>query len=743
MSRSCFRLFFLALLGVSAPVHAQSGPSPTSDANTRPGAQADAQAGAADEAPARLENLTIFGETETLTRAVGSAHALDAEQLEAFGYDNINRVLKQIPGLYIRGEDGYGLRPNIGLRGANSDRSQKVTLMEDGVLFGPAPYAAPAAYYFPLTRRLQGVEVYKGPAAIRFGPQTIGGAINLVSAPVPRQTAGSLSVAGGSDAYRRGHLRAGTTTDGGTGVFGEVVHIGTDGFKDLDGGGETGFDKTEAVAKLSRQLGGGELTLRVDVATEGSDETYLGLTESDFRADPVRRYRASARDYMGWDRHGVRADYDTVVWGGDLRLTAYDHRFDRAWTKFNNFRDADVRDVLANPDTPRNRVFYQHLTGETDTDPNFDGDDLLIGTNDRSFRSSGLQGQWSSRWGAHTVSTGIRLHSDRIRRLHDELAFEMTDGRLVRNDAPRAITADNTARADALAVWATDRIALGRWLIVPGLRIEAVRTEFADRLAGASNDNETVVALPGIGVNFAASDDLTWLAGVHRGFSPASPGLTDTDPEDAVNVEAGLRWTPSPVSLEVVAFYSDYRNLTAICTFSTGCDDARLGEQANAGRVVVHGTEVTAGWVRPLTRAWSLTVDAGYTYTHGEFREAFESTNPQFGDVEVGFELPYVPEHRANLVAGLQAPRWQADVSVSYLSAMRDTAGEGRIDSTTGSDAHTVIDLAGRVELTRRLALTARIDNLLDREYVVARRPFGARPGRPISGLIGLDWRWR
>ena len=100
--------------------------------------------------------------------------------------------------------------------------------------------------------------------------------------------------------------------------------------------------------------------------------------------------------------------------------------------------------------------------------------------------------------------------------------------------------------------------------------------------------------------------------------------------------------------------------------------------------------------MQPLTAGLTLQLEASHTWTNGEFDESFDSSNPQFGTVEAGFELPYVPEHRANLLLGLRANRWQADASVTYVSAMRDQAGRGEIPDDSGSDAYTVLDVAGR-----------------------------------------------
>ena len=698
--------------------------------------------------------VTADGQTP---RVAGSAHEVDAELLEQFEYDDVERVLStSVPGVTTRGEDGYGLRPNIGIRGANSERSSKVTLMEDGVLFAPAPYAAPAAYYFPMSTRMVGLEVFKGAAATRHGPNTVGGAINVLTRPTPTEgMVWGVDAAGGLRRTGKAHGFFGVGTDT-AGLLAEVVHLRTAGFKTIDtpvvaDAGRTGFDRTDAMLKGRwTPSGAHQLGLKLGYGNESSSETYVGLSLGDFEADPYRRYAATQAAIMRWDRSQAELSWqarpsDAV----QVHTVAYHHYLTRAWTKLNGFRDGpDLHTLLSQaPAGGQAAVFLAILRGEEDSST--PAQQLMVGTNDRRFHAFGVQS--SARWERNaehvgsTLEAGVRLHGDVVDRLHTEDPHEMRSGRLEDSGDPDLTTVDSRATAEALAVFIHEDLRLGRVHVLPGARMETIRTRldvFEDRSGPVTEAPDApvtrTVVLPGLGLLGQVGDVVDVFAGAYRGFSPVAPGQPEAvEPELSWNTEAGLRAGDEFLHGELVGFFNDYGNISGACTFSGGCTDDQVGQQYNGGSVHVAGVESVAGVELLLPGAFTLPVEATYTYTWSAFQTGFVSAFPQFGAVEVGDALPYVPQHQASGRLTFRHPRFDVGAGLSARSGMLDAAGTFPA-SDVDVPALLLVDGAARVRVDDRVSLYATGTNLTGSTAITSWRPAGARPTAPLQVMIGL-----
>jgi len=694
-------------------------------------------------------DLTVVGTKEAETG--GSVHSLKRKQLERFKYDDPHAVLLSVPGVYVRGEDGFGLRPNIGIRGATSDRSKKVTLMEDGVLFGPAPYSAPAAYYFPLIQRMRTVRVVKGPASIVFGPQTIGGAIDMLTEDIPATPSGMADLAFGNFGYSKLHARHGMSDDR-TGFLIEGIHVGSTGFKELDGGGDTGFVRREWMVKggwsIYRAEGvSHDLGLKLGYGSETSNETYLGLSDADFRATPYRRYLASQLDRMNWHRTSAVLTH-TMKLGGAFEVitSAYRHDLHRVWRKVNGFRDADIGEVLASPDAPANALYVGTLKGIADTPSAAQA--ILIGPNDRTFVSQGVQtvARWTTKgdgW-ENRLEYGARLHYDEVVRLQSQDGFLMQGGKLVHDGRRTQVTDDNTGSTTAFALYFADALAWNRLVVTPGVRVELIRSRFEDRLAGRSRVESVQAVLPGMGAYYGLTKQFGVLAGVHRGFSPPPPGSGTTRIEDSTNYEGGLRYTGKKLRAEVLAYFNDYKNLANICTESQGCTGGNLDQQFNAGAVWVWGAEAFVETEVKTDFGITFPARLAYTYTETQIREDFLSQDPLLADpryrgqVFAGSELPYIPRHQLAAMLGVEGKRWGVAFSATHVSRMREVAGQGDLEDAHATDAYTLLDASGNVRLAKWAQVYVNFRNITDRAYLVSRRPFGARPGAPRSIMAGL-----
>ena len=743
-------------------------------ANTADFALAPAALDLGDVVVTARETLTGAGVTDL----PGSAQYVGPEQIRQHAYNDVGRVLAEVPGVNVVDEDGYGLRPNVGLRGTGAERSSKITLMEDGVLMAPAPYAAPAAYYFPTVGRMDGVEVRKGAAQVKFGPYTTGGALNLLSAQVPTAREGRVLLLGGENAQRTLHARAGGPLARVAGLqvsaVAEAYLDNVDGFKTIrnDSGGagsaddfDTGFDKTDLLGKLRIATAPAAgvyqaLTLTASYTDEISNETYLGLTEADFARDAFARYAGSQRDEMDAEHLSLRARHVAVFTDRlDLTTTLYRNGFARNWYKLDKVADglADDEDgqggfedqqvtiasLLASP---------EQYSGELAVVRGADGGRLSVKANNRDYLAYGAQTVLGLRAGRDgrgvQLETGLRLHFDEMDRFQWVDGYAMTDGRLDLVDAGTPGTDSNRIeRAQALAGFAQAEIDYGRLTVTPGLRVEHVRLwrldygkSDVDRTgASLSRRENTVTALiPGVAASVRLLPALQVFAGVHRGFAPPS-SQEGSEPERSVNLETGVQLDGRGASLQLVGFYNAYQNLL-------GSDLAAAGgggtiEQFNGGEANVYGLEAAAGadLARPFgLTAWAFPARLTYTFTSARFAHSFASDFEAWDTVADGDYLPYVARHQGSASLGVQRGRVGTDLRASYVGAMRTEAGQEALADAEATDARVVVDLSAEVRLYHDVALFGRVHNLTDETYVVARRPAGLRPGLPRTFALGV-----
>lgn len=688
--------------------------------------------------------VTIVG--TRVARTPGSAHVIGKKQLERSEYDDPGAVLQQVPGVYVRIEDGIGLRPNIGIRGANPDRSKKLTLMEDGILFGPAPYSAPAAYYFPLVTRMSAVRVIKGPSAIAYGPQTVGGAIDFVSRPIPTRSSGALDLAVGEYGYTKADGWFGSSNEQ-VGFLVSGVNLHNEGFKELPNGADTGSTRNDWLAKFSYVLDPhaqrqNRFTLKVAYADEISNETYLGLTDADLRANPDRRYPASELDEMKNHRASLVLfhEYDDPKAHFKLKSAVYRHNYWRTWRKVNELGGAQLFPVITNPADPINAGYLAVLRGESDTSTA--AENVWVGPNEREFISQGVQtiAEYQRKDGPleQRLEAGVRFHYDEIHRHHSQDAFAMIGGSLYPAGLPTEDTVVDTDSTHALALHAIDAITWRSLTLTPGLRVEIIRSRSDDEMNAKLTKGSVVAWMPGAGVYWATTRDFGLLGGVYRGFSPPPPGSDATvAPEYSVNYEAGARYSKGPARAELIGFFNNYSNLTDVCTLSSGCVDQDLDRQFDAGKAHIYGFEAFAAHEVPIGTVVKLPLSIAYTFTRATFQNTFTSQDPIYGDVTKGDEIPYVPRHQLNATLGVDVQRASAYATLGYVARMREVAGKEALSDTLATDKQLWVDVGMQLQVIGPLKLYGNLRNVLDERDIVSRRPYGARPNAPRWLQVG------
>lgn len=712
-----------------------------------------------------LSTFEVLGSKESIFEVPGSGFYISQDEIANFQYANIDQILRQVPGVYFRGEDGYGLFPNVSLRGVDSNRSGKLTLMEDGVLTAPAPYAAPSAYYSPTAGRMSSLEVLKGSSQIQYGPHTTGGVLNYISTPIPNSKQQYLKLQYGGDNDRRAHLWAGGKLESEGGVFGYLAEIyarKTDGFKTIDdtatfnGSDETGFEKTDSMLKFGWEPEGSQhhyFEFKIGYTDFDADETYLGLSTEDFRANPFRRYAASRFDEINthhtrtYLRHQTRWDN-----GNTLSTTAYYNNFHRNWYKLHRVDGVDPSLALFN-----GTELYEVLTGTR-------AGDLRVRANNRSYYLGGIQSEFNGALYSgevmHEITVGLRLHQDRIRRFQWEDIYSMDDqGGVVEfiefgQSAPGGSAGNRRQHVDSTSFYVMDRITFGSFAITPGLRYEQVDWDYfrADGRDPAINESgDYDIGAPGVSAEYKVDDKSKVFASLHRGISLLSPGSSRNglDPEETDSFEAGIKTRGDRWYGEAVYFRTKFKNLIARESDAGGNP---VGGDKNIGEITSQGLELLLSSNLYEDDDFRIPLTLAFTYSDAAFDEGTAGGNADstiFAGALRGNELPYIPEVQWNVTTGLETDQWSLNVSASYVdSSFADATNEGveldpsrTPDSRFGKiDSYFLVDLSFNYQLSERTSLFAVVQNAFDETWLASRIPLGPRPGAPRQSSVGVEW---
>ncbi len=708
-----------------------------------------------DAEPA-LDNVTIIGRASDIADIPGSAHLIDQQELATYIQSDIMRVLRSVPGVYVQEEEGFGLRPNIGIRGSGLDRSSRIALLEDGILIAPAPYAAPSAYYFPTQRRMHALEVLKGPSAVSIGPRTTGGAINLISTPIPDALGGTIDLRIGEHSTTDAHLNFGDHGNRFSWLL-ETVQSESGGFKNIDNHPEldTGYDLQDYVLKARLDSDPTtplyqSLRFKAGYTRQIANETYLGLTDDDFVIDPNRRYAASAGDVFESEHGQMQLSY--VINPGQrwrAKMTVYRNDFSRNWFKLQSVNGTGISSILA--DTTAYATEFDYLQGGDSPD-----DAIVKRNNNRDYYSQGIQAEveWDLQFADIELglTVGMRQHEDEEDRLQDEDGYRMQASRLtVTSDGAPGSTTNRVSNAEARSFFIDSEIRAGNWIFTPGIRIEDIdmtRLDYSTtdpaRVAGPERvrQNSLSVVIPGMGVLYRINADWRLLAGIHKGFNPPAPGSGAAE-ESSLNFEFGSRYNKGNFEVESIYFINDYDNLVGTVTASTG-GSGEIGDQFDGGEVTVQGLELGIDYsINGITSSkLDLPLSLRYTWTtKAEFQSAFDSSFDPWGEVRIGDELPYIPEHQLRATAGIISQDWALNLAASYSGRMRSVGGQGAFTPTETIDAHLVWDMVASWQITPSFRTYFKVDNLLDDTYIAARRPAGVRPGMERTAYLGITLR--
>jgi Fe(3+) dicitrate transport protein len=653
--------------------------------------------------------------------ALGQANALDVfthaggrtvvnkEEMRERGATSVGEALERKPGVRtVEGNSGLGSQDTklqVAVRGVNPRLSSRATVLLDEIPIAPAPYGQPQLSLFPLSLfSIADIDVVRGGATARYGPQTSGGVFNLISNPIPEHPSISVFAQGDSNlSFSLGGAYG--ATHGPFGMYLEYAprfgHSWREHSDLLVHGG---------LAKFAWQF---NPRVRLESISHGyfeDSELPGGISREAYEMDPFQNTRP-----FDWFR-GMRA-------GTALKLDA----------KLSERQDLKISS------------WYNHSYRSTHIASNAADSRELVDqflTRPRTYDVFGVEPRWTMRFDveqiesfSHQLSVGARV------------AYEIAQMQTVTTDvAGTLLTADDDARTGAYAGYVNEKLIFldGDLAIDAGVRLEFIQLSRRANIDMFVIERNYWAPLPAASIWWAPIDEFALFSAYGRSFGPPQylqvtvAGAEDQlAPETSNSVELGLKALElGGIYGEVTGWYKEFTNFIDV------------GQESFDVIPKIHlwGIESEISWYPG--EVWDgvgeLELYAGYGWTDSYIMGLIGTPD--------GNEMPWYPKHEAWAGAsygfefGLTFGADFTYMGKQYTDYQnreiedQDTAAYGPIPS------YALLNLWARVVAPLptgwRLEFTGGIKNVTDTRYFSRTddRNAGILTGRPRTFYLNLGF---
>ncbi len=670
----------------------------------------------------------LVGSSESLEQTAGSLQIIDKIELENSRVYNFSEALRKVSGVNVRDEEGFGLRPNIGIRGVNPTRSSRVLLLEDGLPLSYAPYGDNASYYHPPIERFESIEVLKGSGQISYGPTTVAGVVNYITPNPPEKTSLSLKLIGGNRDFFNSNAQFGGTF-GKTGVILNFNRRQGEGSRENVRLGLSDFSSKVVRTINDRNI----LTGKFSYLKEDSQVTYSGATEAEYAANP--RGNPFINDRFNAYRAGFSLQHTAVLSSKtSLTTNGYYNFFSRDWWR-----------QSSNSSQRPNRL-GGICRGLIDLNTTCGNEGRL-----RDYKTFGIEPRFNANFDLGQVRNNFNVGF----RFHGERQFRVQKNGTTPTARTGVIVEDNRRETNALSGFLQNKFIRKNVAITAGVRVEKIDNKRTNRLVNASGKADITEVIPGFGISFNAFKNSTFFAGVHRGFSPPrnedlisnTGGVVELDAEKSWNYEVGFRTRPTGgIALESTFFRNNYENQIVPASIAGGIGAVFT----NGGKTLHQGVELNVRFDSSniFKTGYNIYFQTAYTNLFdAKFAGTRLSSVSGFTTISVsGNRLPYAPKHLATTSIGYAYRNFDGFVESNYIGRqfsddlnVNNPIANGQRGAIT-SQTYFSATANYRVErLKSTFFMTAK--NIFDRTFIVDRAR-GILPSSPrlLQGGVKISF---